>query len=186
MSCGVGCRRASDPALLWLWCRPSATAPIWPLAWEPSYVEGTTLKRQKDKKKKKSVGGKWTCVWGWGQERPSESLSYRSKRRAWHNLVSRENAFLLVRLDILGRWHNVHVYHRLGFFISHVKSIFLNLEMCIWKRNQYFIANKKRTWDLKAGLCNFRFLLFLLACSAFFPGRALSSKTVRWQLSSSR
>src|SRR5512135_1808292 len=34
MSCGVGCRRGSDPALLWLWCRPVATAPIRPLAWE--------------------------------------------------------------------------------------------------------------------------------------------------------
>ena len=22
MSCGVGCRRSSEPALLWLWCRP--------------------------------------------------------------------------------------------------------------------------------------------------------------------
>ena len=22
-------------ALLWLWCRPVATAPVWPLAWEP-------------------------------------------------------------------------------------------------------------------------------------------------------
>ena len=34
MSCGVGCRRSSDPALLlWLWRRPVATAPIRPLAW---------------------------------------------------------------------------------------------------------------------------------------------------------
>ena len=31
--CGVGCRHGSDPTLLWLWCRPGATAPIWPLAW---------------------------------------------------------------------------------------------------------------------------------------------------------
>ena len=28
MSCGIGCRHGSDPALLWLWCRPSAIAPI--------------------------------------------------------------------------------------------------------------------------------------------------------------
>ena len=28
VSCGVGRRRGSDPALLWLWCRPVATAPI--------------------------------------------------------------------------------------------------------------------------------------------------------------
>ena len=34
MSYGVGCRRGSDSALLWLCCRPAAVAPIQPLAWE--------------------------------------------------------------------------------------------------------------------------------------------------------
>ena len=34
MSCGVVCRHGSDPALLWLWHRLAATAPIQPLAWE--------------------------------------------------------------------------------------------------------------------------------------------------------
>ena len=56
MSCGVGCRHSSDPALLWLWCRPAATALTEPLAWEPPYAAGAALKmtkRQKDKKKKK-------------------------------------------------------------------------------------------------------------------------------------
>ena len=38
MSCVVGCGRGSDPALLWLWRRPGATAPIRPLAWEPPYA----------------------------------------------------------------------------------------------------------------------------------------------------
>ena len=61
VSCGVGCRRDSDPALLWLWRRPVATSPIQPLAWEPPYAAGaaqeittttTTTKRQKTKKKK--------------------------------------------------------------------------------------------------------------------------------------
>ena len=28
VSCGVGCRCGSDPALLWLWCRPAAAALI--------------------------------------------------------------------------------------------------------------------------------------------------------------
>ena len=28
VSSGVGCRHGSDPALLWLWHRPAATAPI--------------------------------------------------------------------------------------------------------------------------------------------------------------
>ena len=34
----VGRRRGSDLASLWLWCRPAATAPIHPLAWEPHYA----------------------------------------------------------------------------------------------------------------------------------------------------
>ena len=49
MSGGVGHRPGLDPALLWLWCRPAATAPIQPLAWEPPYAMGTALKRQKIK-----------------------------------------------------------------------------------------------------------------------------------------
>ena len=52
VSCGVGCRRGSDPVLLWLWHRLVATAPIGPLAWEPPYAMGMDLKRDKDKKKK--------------------------------------------------------------------------------------------------------------------------------------
>ena len=39
---------ARDLALLWLWHRPVATAPIRPLAWESLYAEGAALK---DKKK---------------------------------------------------------------------------------------------------------------------------------------
>ena len=53
MSYDVGRRRGSDPALLWLWYRPVATAPIRPLAWEPPYAMGAALKRQKTKKRKK-------------------------------------------------------------------------------------------------------------------------------------
>ena len=56
MCCGVGRRRGSDPALLWLWCRLAATALIRPLAWEPPCaVEAVQemAKRQKKKKKKK-------------------------------------------------------------------------------------------------------------------------------------
>ena len=53
VSCGVGCRRGSDPALLWLWRRLVAMAPIRPLAWEPPYAVGAAqemAKRQKIKK----------------------------------------------------------------------------------------------------------------------------------------
>ena len=50
MSCGVGHRQGLDPALLWLWCGPAATAPIQPLAWEPLYAVGAALKKQTNKK----------------------------------------------------------------------------------------------------------------------------------------
>ena len=52
MNYGVGRRPGSDLAWLWLWCRPAATAPIRPLAWEPPYAAGLALKRTKKKKKK--------------------------------------------------------------------------------------------------------------------------------------
>ena len=58
MSYGVGRRHSSDPALLWLWRRPVATAPIRPLAWEPPYAAGAIqemAKRQKIKNKNKKI-----------------------------------------------------------------------------------------------------------------------------------
>ena len=53
MSCGVDLRSRSDLALLWLWLRPVATAPIGPLAWEPPYAAGAALAKAKRQKKKK-------------------------------------------------------------------------------------------------------------------------------------
>ena len=53
LSCGVGCRRGSDPALLWLWHRPVAAAPIGPLAWEPPYAVGAAQRNSKKRQKKK-------------------------------------------------------------------------------------------------------------------------------------
>ena len=54
MSCGVGRRRGSDHELLWLWCRPAATTPIRPLAWESPYAVGAALEKTKRQKKKKN------------------------------------------------------------------------------------------------------------------------------------
>ena len=63
MNSGVGLKLVLDPALLWLWCRPAAAAPIQPLAWEPPYAMGMALKRQKKKKKilkkRKHTHAKW-------------------------------------------------------------------------------------------------------------------------------
>ena len=53
MSCGVGQRCGSEPALLWLWHRPAAIAPIQPQAWELPYAVSVALKKAKKKKKKK-------------------------------------------------------------------------------------------------------------------------------------
>ena len=53
MSSDVGHRCDKDLALLWLWHRPAAVAPIRPLAWEPPYAVGTALKKRKKEKKKK-------------------------------------------------------------------------------------------------------------------------------------
>ena len=43
-------RWVKDPALLWLWFRPAAAAPIRPLAWELPYLADVALKRKKKKK----------------------------------------------------------------------------------------------------------------------------------------
>ena len=64
MSCGVGHRRSLDLALLWLWCRLAATAPIRPLAWEPPNAVGVALEKTKKKRKKKETHGTWrTDFW---------------------------------------------------------------------------------------------------------------------------
>ena len=56
MSCGVGRRCSLDPALLWLWCKLAATAPVQPLAWEPPYAVSAAQKdNTKNKDKKVSV-----------------------------------------------------------------------------------------------------------------------------------
>ena len=53
MSCGVGRRCGSDPALLWLWHRLAATAPIRPLAWETPYATGMAQEVEERQKKKR-------------------------------------------------------------------------------------------------------------------------------------
>ena len=61
MSCGVGCRRGSDPALLWLWRGPVAAALIRPLAWESPYAAGAAQEMAKRQKKKKKFFDHFQC-----------------------------------------------------------------------------------------------------------------------------
>ena len=58
MSCGVGRRHAWDPTLLWLWCRPTAVAPVQPLAWELPCGANVALKKGKKKDESLAAGGK--------------------------------------------------------------------------------------------------------------------------------
>ena len=53
VSCGAGHRGGSKLALLWLWHRPAAIAPIRSAAWEPPYATGVALRKRQKKKKKK-------------------------------------------------------------------------------------------------------------------------------------
>ena len=53
MSCGIGCRRGLDLVLMWLWHRPTATAPIRPPSLGTSMCHGCGHKKTKAKKKKK-------------------------------------------------------------------------------------------------------------------------------------
>ena len=50
MICGVGHRRGLNLALLWLWCRPAAAAPMQLLAWEHPYCWGYGPKKTKIQK----------------------------------------------------------------------------------------------------------------------------------------
>ena len=54
MSCGVGHIHALDLALLWLWHRLAAVAPIRLLAREPPYATGAAVTKKKEKKKKRA------------------------------------------------------------------------------------------------------------------------------------
>ena len=58
VNCGVGRRLGSDPGLLWLWCKPAATALIGPLVWELPYAVGVGPKKDQKKKKKKKKQGR--------------------------------------------------------------------------------------------------------------------------------
>ena len=52
MSCGVVCRRGSDPKLPWLWCSLAAVALIQPLAWELLYAMVMCSPKKKKEKKR--------------------------------------------------------------------------------------------------------------------------------------
>ena len=58
VSCNVGRRLGSDPALLWLWRRSAATGPIRPLA------VGVALEKAKRQKRKRKKCEQWSSLRG--------------------------------------------------------------------------------------------------------------------------
>ena len=63
MSCDVGCKCSSDPALLWLWSRPAAVAPVGRQAWEPPCAKGAALRSKKIKKIKIKIKKQFGWAW---------------------------------------------------------------------------------------------------------------------------
>ena len=66
MSCGVGCRRGSDPELLWLWRRPVATDLIGPLGLGTSIYHGSgprNSKKDKTNKQTTTVASVTAAAW---------------------------------------------------------------------------------------------------------------------------
>ena len=61
MSCGVGHRHGSDPALLWPWCRPAAMAPVGPPSLRTSMCWRCSPKKIKKKKRRKETFN-WLCI----------------------------------------------------------------------------------------------------------------------------
>ena len=57
MNCGLARSHGSDPMLLWLWCRPAATALIGPLSWELSKAAGVALEKQNKQNPPKTTRG---------------------------------------------------------------------------------------------------------------------------------
>ena len=63
-----------DLALLWLWCRLAAAAPVQPPDWELPCAAGVALKKVKKKKKKKKLFYRIYC--------PNPFLTARRNRHA--------------------------------------------------------------------------------------------------------
>ena len=88
MSCGVGGRHGSDPALLWLWCRLAAIALIWPLAWETPYTACVGVKRRKtNKQKNPTTTKKPTLLSPLSLRKFQEFLKLCARNQEWRQAV---------------------------------------------------------------------------------------------------
>ena len=105
VSCGVVRRCCLDPAWLWLWCGPVATAPIQALAWEPPYTVGTALKSKINKQTNKMFNAlakgplaklaSWLSpesLWGFGKSMDLGCALLGPPRNSWTPGLTRQFA----------------------------------------------------------------------------------------------
>ena len=85
VTCGVGHRRGLDLVLLWLWCRLVATAVIQPLALEPPYAVGTTLKKTKTKNSDDNSNNALRLSW-----ELNDLIYTKSQNCAWHRYTKHQ------------------------------------------------------------------------------------------------
>ena len=110
MSCGVGRRRGSDPALLWLWCRLA----VGPLAWESPYATSVALKskkkKEKEKEKKRNLVRHKKCV-----------CLFAVLNCMWvYNFFKFNNLYVYLKLDCLKVFSSICSYFqgpRIGLII---------------------------------------------------------------------
>ena len=104
MSCGTGRRRGLDPALLWLWHRPAAAAPIQPLGWEPPKAASAALEsKKKDRKEKTKIintrNEREICLYiSYKHQKDNEEIL--AKNLVPRNLITIETGKFLEKLNL--------------------------------------------------------------------------------------
>ena len=99
MSCGVGHRCGSDLALLWLWCRLAATAPIRLLAWELPYAAGVAIKKKKGKEKEKRNIGESKFPPEQGLQTSSQEFNQSGLFNQWNRYTFTSSIWILKEGD---------------------------------------------------------------------------------------
>ena len=134
MSVGVGHRRRSDLALLWLWHGPVATALTLPLVWEPPYAMGTALKRPKKKKSDRTsrsfFGDCHVQLW-------PVLLCHTSA--VWFAMVQRKMFSLYVRIHQIKQTESLtnFLYYVVSFGVCSKTSVPVALIQFPWKQWQF-------------------------------------------------
>ena len=156
MWCGHRC--SSDPALLWLWCRPAAIPLIGPLAWEPPYAAGTTLKTNKKVK----------CVLNRGRKR-------ESRRRGERGNLGDEMKTECVGLgDHHGPWILIWTRKPLTRCLSFVFIyLFIFCKLSWYIMTLWFSVLSLLRWFEGFFVCNVLPFLFLFANLFFFNSTAV-------------